>query len=234
MHLRLPSLLLSLAASLALGLSASAQPAAKPAEPDTELARDAGRVAISNALAEAFAQIAKTPDSPKRFAVLPVQNDTGGYFSLQVRNLFSSRGSSEGFELYTRTDAEWNNLLKEIAWGENYADTMSPETVQKFGKIKGVEGLMVGTISGITSGREGEVRVRFNLQVFQVETGRVLWATEKTGSAFPPKETENPLALLEERGWFSKKIGLIAGGVALGLILLGLIVSRMKAAARPR
>ncbi len=206
--------------------------AAPPVPPDPEMVKDAGRIAINSAMTELVANL---PAGAKRFAVLPVQRDIEGYFTLQVRNLFAQRGTAKGLELYARDDGEWKSLLDEIAWGQKFADTMDTATVQKFGKIRGVEGLIVGTLSGVSKGRDGEVRVRFNLQAFRVETGQILWSTEKSGVITPPTEPVNPLAAaVQDTSWFSQKAALIGGGVALGLILLLVIFARIKAASRPR
>lgn len=223
--------------------SPSAEAAAKPTvakpeaptPPDPETVKDAARLAINSAMAELATNLPSGNGSPKRFAVLPVQGDlAGGYLTLQVRNLFTARGSPRGLELYARDDAEWKSLLDEIAWGQKFADTMDTATVQKFGKIRGVEGLIIGTLTGVSKGRDGEVRVRFNLQAFRVETGQILWSTEKSGVIAPPVEEKNPLLTIGDQPWFSTKVALIAAGSLLGLIVLLVVFARMKAAARPR
>lgn len=203
--------------------------------PDPEVVKDAGRIAINSAMTELASNLPSGAGAAKRFAVLPVQGDlAGGYFTLQVRNLFAARCTPRGLELYARDDEEWKGLLNEIAWGQKFADTMDTATVQKFGKIRGVEGLIVGTLSGVSKGRDGEVRVRFNLQVFRVETGQILWSTEKSGVIAPPVEEKSPLLAVQDQPWFSTKIALIAGGAVLGLIVLAVVFGRIKSAARPR
>ena len=111
---------------------------AVPEGVDADLVKEAGNKAIK-ALLTAFLN---RPDVPmKRFAVLPLQQDVdGGYFTMQLRNGFSTQGSTRGYELYTRMDDEFKILLNEIAWGQSYGDTMDPATVQEFGRLQGVQG----------------------------------------------------------------------------------------------
>lgn len=174
---------------------------------------------------------AVTESRLKSFAVLPLQKDIDGdYVALQLRNKFTEICGPQGLQLYTRMDPEWNTLLKEIAWGENFGDTMDQNTIQKFGRIKGVQALVFSRITGASkTDREG-VKMRLNVQVFEVETGQQIWGKEivslQEGSFVPVMERQ---WLRDYRQW------LMVGGVALlGLIILSFLIKMIAKASRPR
>ena len=128
-------------------------------------------------------------------------------------------------------DDDWNMLLKEIAWGQSYADTMDPSTVQKFGRIQGVQGLIIPRINGVTKYRDDDVKVRFSMQAFEVETGKLMWGEEKI--AYGKRSNV-------EGGFWSSwdsqktKWALIAGGAVVALLILMRVFRAIGAAARPR
>jgi hypothetical protein len=221
---------------LAVGAAAAAEKAlpkprevAIPEGSDPDLTKEAGNKAIKALLTDFFQ---RRDIQTRRFAVLPMQQDMdGGYFTEQFRNLFSTQGGNNGFELYTRMDDEWNMLLKEIAWGQSYADTMDPSTVQKFGRIQGVQGLIIPRINGVTKYGDNDVKVRFSMQAFEVETGKLMWGEEKI--AYGKRSNV-------EGGfwsyWDSDKTKWTILGVA-GVIVLLILIRVMRAigaAARPR
>jgi len=187
-------------------------------------------------LAAREAWVAYVNDLPRgravqTYAVLPVQRDVeGGYVAQQVRNLFTQICGEEGFKLYSRMDAEWGSLLKEIAWGETLADTMDPATVQKFGRIQGVQALVFPRITGVTVTETKGAKVRLNLQVFEVETGEQLWGREVVmtqDGAFVP------LGLNAAVGNYKQWILVIGGGL-LGLLVLVMILRWIGQASTPR
>ena len=194
--------------------------------PDPEMVRDAGNKAITALLTVLFTH----KDFPKRFAILPMQHDIDdGYFTSQVRNQFADLGQPNGYELYTRMDDEWKALLNEIKWGEQFGDTMDPATVQKFGRIQGVQGILMGRVVSETKNDRGDVHVRITVQAFEVETGRLLWGQEQVGEVLAEKKPAPPAP---PQDWF--KIGMFAiGGVAVLIIAFGFL-SYSKSASRPR
>lgn len=199
-----------------------------PEESDPDLVKEAGNKAIKALLADFLRQ----HDVPmKRFAILPLQQDVdGGYFTNQLRNFFSTQGSSNGYELYTRMDDEFTMLLNEIAWGQSYGDTMDPGTVQKFGRLQGVQGLITGRISGLSKYDSNDVKVRFTMQVFEVETGKLVWGEEKVAYG-----KRNDIGGFWSY-WDNQKTKW-AVAIVCGLILLAIVVRVIKtigAAARPR
>jgi hypothetical protein len=196
---------------------------------DPDLAKDAGNKAIKALLSDFFQ---RSDIQIKRFAILPMQQDIdGGYFTEQFRNLFSANGGNRGFELYTRMDDEWNMLLKEIAWGQSYADTMDPSTVQKFGRIQGVEGLIIPRANGLTKYGDNDVKMRFSMQAFEVETGKLMWGEEKVAYG-----KRNDVEGGFWSYWDSQKTkwALVAGGAVIVLLILMRVFKAMSVAARPR
>ena len=175
-------------------------------------------------------EVVKRPD---RFAILPLERDVDNdYFTMQMRNYFTSLGRQNGYELFTRSDGEWNQILEEIKWGDQFGDTMDAATVQKFGRIQGVQGLLMGRISSISKNEDGEPVVRVTVQAFEVETGKQVWGNEAKGLVEKPEDNSaNPLEPLLAKlpgGW------LTVGGIVLGVILLLVIVRMFAKAARPR
>ena len=226
------SLVLLVVSSLVLGavllLAAEQKPAVKvreiavPEGVDPDVVKEAGNKAIKSTLTD-FLQQHGVP--MKRYAVLPLQQDLeGGYFTNQLRNYFSTEGPKNGYELYTRMDDEFKMLLNEIAWGQSYGDTMDPSTVQKFGRLQGVQGLITARVGGVTKLGDNDAKVRFSMQVFEVETGKLVWGEEKVASG---------------AGFWShwdtqKTVAVVAAVGVIALFILWRALKAMRGSARPR
>ena len=199
-----------------------------PAEVDPEKVKDAGNAALEELLGSMLAK----SDLPKKFAIIPLERDVDGdYFTMQMRNYFTNLGRQNGYELYTRSDGQWNQILEEIKWGDQFGDTMDASTVQKFGRIQGVQGLIMGRISSISKNEKGDPVVRVTVQAFEVETGKQIWGNETKGISDKPKNSNDPLASFIAKvpgGWFT------IGGVLIFLILLSVVLKSFARAARPR
>lgn len=165
------------------------------------------------------------------FAVLPLQKDVeGDYVALQLRNQFTEVCGPQGLQLYSRVDPDWDLLLKEIAWGENYADTMDQSTVQKFGRIKGVQALVFSRLTGATKTDTEGVKVRLNVQIFEVETGQQLWGKEITST-----QDGDAIRLLSPNTMRNYGQIIITGGAVLGgLLILFILMKMVSKASRPR
>jgi hypothetical protein len=202
---------------------------AVPEGTDPDLVKEAGNKAIKALLTDFLRQ----HDVPmKRYAILPLQQDVdGGYFTTQLRNFFSTEGGSDGYELYTRMDDEFKMLLNEIAWGQSYGDTMDPTTVQKFGRLQGVQGLITGRISGLSKYNTDDVKVRFTMQVFEVETGKLVWGEEKVAYG-----KRNDVEGGFWSYWNNQKtkwaVAIVCGLIVLAIVLR--VIKAIGAAARPR
>lgn len=137
--------------------------------------------------------------------------------------------------------SEWTSLLAEIRRGDRYADTMDPATVQKFGRIQGVQGVIVGRVTGVflatlrsdaavrfKEQERKQIQVRVTFQAYEVETGKQLWGGERTGSVWLPYDDSIvvPGSRMDWIKW---------GGIGLlGLIVLVVIVRFIASASRPR
>ncbi len=210
-----------------------------PAGVDPELVKEAGNKAVKDLLTrllgpgEAGSQPSPALGRVRRFAVLPLETDVdANYFTNQVRDQFAVLGHAAGFELYTRMDDEWNKILEEIGFGQKFEDTMDAVSVQKFGRIAGVQGLVMGRVVSVT--KEGsDAKVRFVLRAFEVETGRLLWGGESTQYAKRDGSLAGQLERIADtdavrRYWW---VGLSA---AVGLFLVGRILKAVGTAAKPR
>lgn len=216
-------------------------PALKPvnyrADPELlEYAKQAGNLAITEWIQEFLGR----PHEAKRFAVLPLGNDVDdGYFTLQTRNEFANQAAGSEFSLYTRDDGEWQALMREIRMGDQEGDTMDADTIQQFGRIQGIQGIIRGRISGVFVGQTPStggvrftdddriVQVRVLLQAFEVETGRLLWGREKTAAVLLAHDGV-PMRLSRV-----ELIAYVGGGIVL-LLLVGLVLRGLKAGSRPR
>ncbi len=211
----------------------STNPLPVPDGTDEDRLKDAARSAAGQVWTE-FLAAHPSGLTVKRFAILPLQRDLeDDYVTLQLRNQFTAVCGPQGLELYTRTDAEWDSLLKEIAWGENFGDTMDAATIQKFGRVKGVEALVFPRLLGIAKTPSGGVKLRLNAQVFEIETGRQLWGREVVaeidGTLVPLSSAPLVRDAANYREWI-----LWGAGIAVALIVLILILRAIARASRPR
>ena len=206
-----------------------------------EYARQAGSAALESWVAEFL-----RPELPaKRFAVLPLRRDLDGdYLTLQLRNVLAGRVASTGGSVCTRDDETWKSLLAELRRSDQMGDTMDAATLQKLGRIEGVQCIVLGRVTGIhavsekiggdaiqLTGERRAVQVRVLLQAYEVETGRLLWGAEKSGMALLP---DDALVLPgTRRQWMVYgTIGLLAVVLLSGLSLL--IFMCFKRLHRPR
>lgn len=204
-----------------------------------EYAKQAGALAVEQLIGD----LVQFPSASKRLAILPLERDfDGGYLALQARNLLTTRGAAAGFShVLAENSPEWTSLLAEIRRGDRYADVMDPATVQKFGRIQGVQGVVIGRVTGVflaTPRSEAAVRfkeqerkqiqVRVTLQAYEVETGKQLWGGERTASVWLPYD-DSLVVPGSRMDWL--KWGAIGLG---GLIVLLWIARRLALASRPR
>jgi len=165
---RILTTLLTLFCLTSLGLAQMAQP--RPLDiqnGDIEKIKDSGTTAIEKVLTD-FVQ-KRGGDSLKSFVLLPLTEDVdGGYFTEKFQSILADKGRSAGYKLYTREDAAIGKLLDEIRWGEHFGDTMDQATIQKFGRIKGVQAVIVPRMS--ISKIDGIITVRASIKGNEVET----------------------------------------------------------------
>ncbi len=138
---------------------------------DADTLRRAVDVALAGA--ERAVQAMKLPAGIRTIAVIPLRGDDDGYVTARVRDLISGTD----YALCTRDDRVWQDLMAEIRdWTEKRTDIMNPETVQKFGKIEGVDAILYGTVWD-KSVNLWSIRghVKLSLALADVETGRELW-----------------------------------------------------------
>ena len=124
----------------------------------------------------------KTFEQIKSVAVVPLRGDEDGYATGRVRDAVTRTE----YGLFTRNDETWDTLLAEIEWGVRREDVMNPDTVQKFGKVEGVDAIIYGRIwdRGVNLWSiRGHAKV--SLVLADVETGQELWRSGPlAGEAF--------------------------------------------------
>ncbi len=203
-----------------------------PAGADVEKVKDLANQAIGQLVDEFAVQTASL--QAKRFAILPLKRDLDeGYITLQLQNRLSTAGAKAGLEFYTRDNATLNTLLSEIQWGQDFGDTMEASTIQKFGRITGVQGIIFSRLD-VTAGDHGSLTVRVNMQAYEVETGRTLWGAEKkaeqAAKITPKTALEEAKDTVEASRPYWKKAAI---GFAVLVVLLW-IIAKVRRASRPR
>ena len=131
--------------------------------------------AARDAVAKAVGGLGATDlEDIKSVAVTPLWQDPDGY----VTGLVKSSLTQSKYAVLARSDEEWRMLMDEMKWDTLREDVMAPDTVQKFGRIKGCDAIVYGTVRETTvsmwSLRAG---VRLTLNLADVETGQILWSS---------------------------------------------------------
>ncbi len=114
----------------------------------------------------------------KSIAFFGLKGGEGHYSSLFQAAMAKS---SSRFTFYTRDEKLWDKLVGEIEFGEKREDVMSKESVQKFGKISGVQAYMYGRVLEADINSDGNAVFRVSLTLSEVETGRFIWGGQITG-----------------------------------------------------
>jgi hypothetical protein len=182
---------------------------------------------LQRATDEAIGKIGKdlgkaSAESVNHVAVIPLRGDADEYATSGLE----SAVTRTKFALFTRSEAIWDELLKEIEWGDRREDVMNPETVQKFGKIEGVDAILHGRIWDRNVNMWSVLgRVRMSVHLADVETGQIVWSSGPVeGAAYIhwsdaiTQFWRYPLVLLM---------------VLVVLVILALFVHRLKKAYRP-
>jgi len=89
-------------------------------------------------------------------------------------------GTPGQFRFYTRDEEEWDTLVDEIDFANRRSDVMDGESIQKFGRIQGVDSLLYGDIREARMVDDQAV-VRLALTLAEVETGQILWSGNVEG-----------------------------------------------------
>jgi len=205
----------------------------------TEYAKQAG----SRAIADWAADFLSKNLPAKRFAVMRLGSDLDdGYFTSQARNEISSRALGTDYSLYTREDPEWDRIVDaEMKRGDQTGDMMEKSSIQQWGRQTGVQGVIRGRITGVYVGPAKatnaagvrladdakQLQVRIAMQVFEVETGRLLWGGERVAAVMlPGGEIEVGLTRLQLIKYAAYALG--------GLVALFIVFRLVGAAGRPR
>lgn len=106
----------------------------------------------------------------KRIAFVGLFNDNNNLLSAFRGGLNAAPGI---FEFYTRDEQEFNLLVSEIEFGERREDVMTADTIQKFGKISGVDALLYGDVLDVSQAG-GQTSVKISWYLSDVETGQQL------------------------------------------------------------
>jgi hypothetical protein len=159
----------------------------------------------------------------KSVAVLPLGgNDADGYAADMVK----SRLTSSGLQVLARSEEEWKTFLAEIKWSVQREDIMDPATVQRFGKIKGCDAVLYGTVREVSRSLWGFRGVaRLSLHISDVETGQLVWSSGPVEG-----ESYSHWSDLIVRFWNYP----LLWGIVLLLVIIGVVVVLMRRATTAR
>lgn len=158
----------------------------------------------------------------KSVAVLPLWGDTDGY----VGDMLKAALTRKGIEVLVRSDEEWKMLLDEIAWNVKREDIMDATTIQRFGKIKGCDAVMYGTVRLVTQNVGGmRGMARLSVHIADVETGRVVWSSGPVEGAGYMHWSEMVTAVIMDR---------FVWVVVVVVLAMAVLLMVVKRAATPR
>lgn len=155
----------------------------------------------------------------KNVAVVPLRGDVNDY----VTTALKSAVTKTSYGLFTREDDVWKALLAEIEWGVRREDIMDARTVQRFGKIQGVDAILFGVVwdrSVNLWSIRGHVKVTVHLA--DVETGQILWSSEAV-------EGESFIHWSDAIMQFWRYPLLLIGAVVLLVVVLVIVRKTLKA-----
>jgi len=179
--------------------------------------------ATDDAIAKICAELRKSNPDIKNVAVLPLlDDDVDGYATEALR----SAVVKTQLGVFTRDDRLWDALLGEIEWDTRREDIMNAETVQKFGRIEGVQAIVYGKVWNRWVNMWGlHARVKVSVNVSEVETGRHL-------CGIGPVEGEAYIHWSDALTHFWR-YPLMAVIVLAALVVVALVVRAIKKALRP-
>jgi len=160
----------------------------------------------------------------RSIVVLPVIGEDHGEYATTA---LEAAVTKSPYGLFTRDNAEVNRLLEEIEWGTKRGDVMDEATIQKFGKVKGVDAVMWGKV--LSCGLElGGVRARTKVsaEVVDVETFKKWTIGPVEGKAYN-------LAALTQFWRYPAFAACALVGLVVVMAVLRMIVKAVKHAARP-
>ncbi len=134
---------------------------------------------LARAIDEAIAKVRSEIDATAfkkvtKVAVVPLRGDADDYATSSLK----SAVTKTHYSLYTRSDDTWDTLLAEIEWGVKREDVMAEKTVQKFGRIAGVQAILYGRMwDRETNMWSLRGRVKMSVHLAEVETGQILWSS---------------------------------------------------------
>jgi hypothetical protein len=161
----------------------------------------------------------------KNLAVLPLLDDKY-YPDAYGTSVVQSAIANSSYSVVTRDDAVWKALLDEIKFGVGKKPEMDPLTVQKFGRIRGADGIVVSQIwyrDVNTWSIRGQVKV--SIDIYQVETRKLLWSST-------PVMGESMIDWGEAltRFW---QYPIALAAIVVGLVAIAWIARRIRHAMRP-
>ena len=179
--------------------------------------------AVDAAVARVQADLGGTHvEGVENVAVVPLRGDPDGY----VTSTLKTAVTKTSYHLAARDDAEWDTLLAEIEWGVRREDVMAAETVQKFGRIEGVDAILYGRLWDRSVNMWSiRAHVKMSVHLAVVETGRIAWSSG-------PVEGEAFMHWSDAITQFWRFPLLLLGAIVLLLVLL-VILRMVKHAMRP-
>ena len=123
-------------------------------------------------------------------SLLPLKRDQDAYVEGLLKNAISDAGLTyvEG-----RDDPLWDDVLKEVEWGERKSDILDQSTLAKFGRLKATKVLLYGALREASV--EGQrVFVEIELHASSVETKQHVWGGTFARRFYKPGVVEGILS----------------------------------------
>jgi len=150
------------------------------------------RQALQMAVDDAQKQLSQSGlPADKGISILPITGDNERYVEGLLKNAITAAGL-----LYVEggSDPLWNEILKEVEWSERKEDMLDPQTLVKFGKLKGTQILLYGNVR--SAKQDGQkIFVELELHISSIETKQHLWGAILSKRFYLPGAVEGIIAL---------------------------------------
>lgn len=143
------------------------------------LADDEARQALYGALDQFSAALQTAPFGKAPIALLPLKAGNA-LLNGRVKSILVKAGfvCIEG-----KSDPVFNEILKEIEWGERKSDILDPATITKFGKLKAAKLLLLCDIRVLTRNPH-RIYAEIEIRAVSIATGKVVWGDTFTATHY--------------------------------------------------
>jgi hypothetical protein len=163
---------------------------------DLQRARDNSIEDVAKEVAKKLA--ATNFEDVKNVAILPLWGECDKPTKEYIGRMLQSSIIGGPYRIMERNSEAWDKLLSEMEWDVQREDTMSKDTVQRFGRIEGCDAVIYGTVRECGMYPDTKLAMtRLTLTMGIVETGEAKWSSGEVKGARadwvqPLPEDRNP------------------------------------------